>query len=203
MATACSTFFGEWRMETFPFYSVPTLFWRHNDNQIDREIGRQCVKYFMVMFSLLSQGYGTYDGRAKKDSRQEIHDHKVRNLTAKLFSCPNFVSTLLWLIFVRALVIVSNEKLLFLTAQWVKTEVIFCSTFGCWSYALVIQRKKCMSSFYICALLVPRRYSTRHTFLSSFRLFSTDDGFYLSLCILIFSGVNKTQRPGWIFNIDI
>ena len=91
MATACSTFFGEWRMETFPFYSVPTLFWRHNDNQIDIEIGRQCVKYFMVMFSLLSQGYGTYDGRAKKDSRQEIHDHKVRNLTAKLFSCPNFV----------------------------------------------------------------------------------------------------------------
>ena len=45
----------------------------------------------MVMFSLLSQGYGTYDGRAKKDSRQEIHDRKVRNLTAKLLSCPNFV----------------------------------------------------------------------------------------------------------------
>ena len=43
------------------------------------------------MFSLLSQGYGTYDGRAKKDSRQEIHDHKVRNLTAKPLSCPNFV----------------------------------------------------------------------------------------------------------------
>ncbi|XP_078355718.1 uncharacterized protein KIAA2012-like, partial [Oculina patagonica] len=27
------------------------------------------------MFSLLSQGYGTYDGRAKKEA-QEIHDHK-------------------------------------------------------------------------------------------------------------------------------
>lgn len=28
------------------------------------------------MFSLLSQGYGTYDGIAKKDA-QETHEHKV------------------------------------------------------------------------------------------------------------------------------
>jgi len=30
------------------------------------------------MFSLLSQGYGTYDGKAKKDP-QEIPDQKVKN----------------------------------------------------------------------------------------------------------------------------
>lgn len=33
-----------------------------------------------MMFSLLSQGYGTYDGTAKKDY-QEIADQKVSNVT--------------------------------------------------------------------------------------------------------------------------
>ena len=73
----------------------------------------------MVMFSLLSQGYGTYDGRAKKDSRQEIQDHKVTNLAAKFFSisCPNFVIYFIVVDILPCFGDCTDEKLLFLTAR--------------------------------------------------------------------------------------